>query len=208
MFNIQYVYSNPNLINYFRTTVDYQISSKFSKIATTLEYRKLFINNRQLNLRLFAGTFIFNDSRANGDFFSFALDRPTDYLFDYTYYGRSEDTGVFSQQLIVAEGGFKSQLEPAFSNSWMTTLNASTNIWRWIYAYGDIGLIGNKGQDIKGVFDSGIRVNLVADYFELYFPIYSSIGFEPGLPHYDEKVRFIITLSPKTLLGLFTREWY
>ena len=208
VYNIQYVYSNPNLINYFRGAVDYQISSKFSKISATVEYRKLFINNRQLNLRLFAGAFIFNDTKANGNFFSFALDRPTDYLFDYTYYGRSEDTGVFSQQLIVAEGGFKSQLEPAFSNSWITTVNASTNIWRWIYLYGDVGLVGNKGKPAKAVFDSGLRINLVADYFELYFPLYSNLGFEPNLPHYDEKVRFVITLSPKTLLGLFTREWY
>lgn len=208
VFNLSYVYSNPNLINYFRGVADYQISSKFSKVFATLEYRKLFNNNRQLNLRFFAGAFIFNDTGANENFFSFALDRPTDYLFDYSYYGRSEDSGLFSQQLVVSEGGFKSQLEPAFSNTWMTTLNASTNIWRWIYAYGDVGLVNNKGLGTKAVFDSGIRVNLVADYFELYFPVYSSLGFEPNLPHYDEKVRFIITLSPKTLLGLFTREWY
>ena len=208
VFNFQYVYSNPNLINYFRGTFDYQISSDFSKIFTTLEYRKLFNNNRQLNLRFFAGTFLFNDTGVNEQFFNFALDRPTDYLFDYGYYGRSEDTGLFSQQIIIAEGGFKSQLEPAFSNSWITTVNASTNIWRWIYAYGDVGLVNNKGQGTKAVFDSGVRVSLVADYFELYFPMYSSLGFEPNLPNYDEKIRFIITLSPKTMLRLFTRKWY
>ncbi|MDX1463543.1 MAG: metalloprotease, partial [Marinirhabdus sp.] len=95
VFNAQYVYSNPNLINYFRGTVDYEISKKFSKIAATFEYRKLFLNNRQLNIRAFAGAFLFNDSGMDNNFFSFALDRPTDYLFDYNYYGRSEDTGVF-----------------------------------------------------------------------------------------------------------------
>jgi len=208
VFNMQYVYSNPNLINYFRGVADYEISSKFSKLSVDLEYRKLFLSNRQLNLRFFAGVFLFNDTRENEDFFSFALDRPNDYLFDYNYYGRSEDSGLFSQQLIIAEGGFKSQLEPAYANSWITTVNASTNIWKWIYAYGDVGLVGNKDRGLNAVFDSGIRVSLVADYFEVYFPIYSNLGFEPNLPHYDEKVRFIITLSPKTLLGLFTRRWY
>tara|TARA_R110000851_G_scaffold190370_1_gene340759 strand:+ start:77073 stop:79883 length:2811 start_codon:yes stop_codon:yes gene_type:complete len=208
VFNMQYVYSNPNLINYFRGVADYEISSKFSKLSVDLEYRKLFLSNRQLNLRFFAGVFLFNDTRENEDFFSFALDRPNDYLFDYNYYGRSEDSGLFSQQLIIAEGGFKSQLEPAYANSWITTVNASTNIWKWIYAYGDVGLVGNKDRGVNAVFDSGIRVSLVADYFEVYFPIYSNLGFEPNLPHYDEKVRFIITLSPKTLLGLFTRRWY
>lgn len=208
VFNVQYVYSNPNLINYFRSVVDYEISSKFSKVSVNMEYRKLFLSNRQLNLRFFAGAFLFNDTRENEDFFSFALDRPNDYLFDYNYYGRSENSGLFSQQLIIAEGGFKSQLEPAYANSWIATANASTNIWRWIFAYGDVGLVHNKARGTNAIFDTGIRLSLVADYFELYFPVYSTLGFEPSLPHYDEKVRFIVTISPKTLLSLFTRRWY
>ncbi len=208
VFNMQYVYSNPNLINYFKGVADYQISSRFSKISATLEYRKLFLNNRQLNLRFFAGAFLFNDTRDDEDFFSFALDRPTDYLYDYNYYGRSESSGLFSQQLIIAEGGFKSQLQPAYANSWITTVNASTNIWKWIYAYGDAGLVHNTGRGTNAVFDTGVRVSLVADYFELYFPIYSNLGFEPNLQNYDQRIRFIVTLSPKTLLGLFTRRWY
>ena len=208
VFNLQYVYSNPNLINYFKGVVDYEISAKFSKISTTFEYRKLFLNNRQLNLRFFAGAFLFNDTRQSEDFFSFALDRPTDYLFDYNYYGRSEQSGLFSQQLIVAEGGFKSQLTPKYANSWITTLNASTNIWKWVYAYGDVGLIHNKDTGTQGVFDTGVRLSLVADYFELYFPLYSNLGWEPGLENYDQRIRFIVTLDLRTLLGLFTRKWY
>lgn len=208
VFNTQYVHSDKNLINYYRGVLDYQISEKFSKIAAQFEYRKLFNNNRQLNLRLYVGMFVFNHTEEDSDFFSFALDRPTDYLFDYNYYGRSEDTGLFSQQLIIAEGGFKSQLEPAFSNQFIATLNGSTNIWKWIYVYGDIGAIKNKGDVVKGVWDTGIRLSFLTDYFELYFPLYSSLGWEPGLPDYDQKIRFIVTLDIKTLLGLFTREWY
>lgn len=208
VFNLGYSYSDNNLIDFYKASMSYEISSKFSKIATTLEYRKLFLNNRQLNVRLFAGAFLFNDTRTDDDFFSFALDRPTDYLFDYNYYGRSEDSGVFSQQIIIAEGGFKSQLQPAFANSWIATVNASTNIWKWIYAYGDAGLVHNKGRGTNAVFDTGVRLSLVADYFELFFPLYSNNGWEPGLPNYDQRIRFIVTLSPQTLLRLFTREWY
>ncbi|WP_265200303.1 metalloprotease [Aureitalea sp. L0-47] len=208
--NLQYVFSNPNLIHYFRSVIDYQISKDFSKLAASFEYRKLFKNNRQLNLRFYAGTFLYNNSPKDDNFYSFALDRPTDYLFDYNYYGRSEDTGLFSQQIIIAEGGFKSKLEPAFANSWIVTANASTNIWKWIYAYGDVGLVHNRGigGGTEPVFDTGVRLSLVADYFELFFPLYSNLGWEPGLGNYDQRIRFIVTLSPKTLLSLFTREWY
>jgi len=208
VFNTQFVHSDKNLINFYRGILDYQLSEKFSKIAAQFEYRKLFNNNRQLNLRLYIGMFVFNNTEEGDDFFSFALDRPTDYLFDYNYYGRSEDSGLFSQQLIIAEGGFKSQLEPAFSDQFIATLNGSTNIWKWIYIYGDVGVIKNKGDVVKGVWDTGIRTSFVTDYFELYFPLYSSLGWEPGLPNYDQKIRFIVTLDLNTLLGLFTREWY
>lgn len=206
--NLQYVFSNVNLIDHFRIKFDYEFSKKFQKFYTTVEYRKLFLSNRQLNLRLFAGTFLKNNDRSGSDYFSFALDRPTDYMFDYNYYGRSESSGLFSQQLIIAEGGFKSKMETQYANRWITTLNASTNIWKWILLYGDVGLVNNREIGTQTFFDTGIRVNLVADYFELYFPLLSSNGWEPSLERYDQKIRFIVTLNPETLFRLFTRRWY
>ena len=207
VFNVNYAYSNPNFLKHLTASLDYQLSDKFSKLSVTAEYRKLFTNNRQINIRFFAGTFLYNDAQSN-DYFSFALDRPTDYLFDYKYYGRSQGSGLFSQQIIVAEGGFKSQLQPEFANQWLTSVNASTNIWKWIYAYGDVGVVKNRGDNGKLLFDSGIRVSLVQDYFELFFPVYSSLGWEIDEPDYDQRIRFIVALDLNTLIRLFTRRWY
>ncbi len=207
VFNVKYGYSNPNFLKHLTASFDYQLSDKFSKVSVTAEYRKLFKNNRQINVRFFAGTFLYNDSSSN-DYFSFALDRPTDYLFDYKYYGRSQGSGLFSQQIIVAEGGFKSQLQPEFANQWLTSLNASTNIWNWIYAYGDVGVVKNRDESAKVLFDSGVRISLVQDYFELFFPVYSSLGWELDDPNYDQKIRFIVALDLNTLIRLFTRRWY
>jgi len=206
VFNVRYNHHNNGIINYFSWFADAQYSTDFTKLAPNLEYRKLFDNNRQLNLRFFAGKFIRNET--NSDFFSFALDRPTDYLFDYSYLGRSEESGITSQQIIIAEGGFKSQLENPFANDWIATTNASFNLWRWIELYGDLGYVKNKGFDPRFVYDSGVRLNLVTDYFELYFPLYSNNGWEIAQPGYDQKIRFVVTLSPKTLIGLFTRKWF
>ena len=205
--NIRYGFNDTNLVDYYSGSLDYELARNFSKIALELEYRKLFKNNRQINLRFYAGTFLYNNETDN-DFFSFALDRPTDYLFDYNYYGRSQDSGLYSQQIIPAEGGFKSQLEPEFANQWISTVNASTNIWKWIFAYGDVGLVKNRGDNAKFLYDSGIRVSMVADYFELYFPVYSNLGWEIAQKNYDQKIRFIVTLDINTLIKLFTREWY
>jgi hypothetical protein len=206
VFNAKYFNSTTEITNHFSFSTDLQIAAKFGKTSAELEYRQLFENNRQINLRFYAGTFLYN--KTNSDFFSFALDRPTDYLFDYGYYGRSESSGFFSQQLIVAEGGFKSKLNMPYANQWMTTLNASYAIWNWIEIYGDAGLLKNEYQNGKFLYDSGIRLNLVPDYFEMYLPVYSSNGWEIGQDKYNEKIRFVITLSPKILINLFNRKWF
>ncbi len=206
VFNLRFGKSNNGIINYWSWFTDAQYSGDFTKLAFNLEYRKLFENNRQFNVRFYAGKFLRN--KTNSDYFSFALDRPTDYLFDYNYLGRSEDSGIFSQQIIIAEGGFKSKLENPFANDYITTINTSINVWRAIELYGDVGYIKSKRQNGRFVYDSGVRLNLVTDYFELYFPLYSNNGWEVSQPNYEEKIRFIVTLSPKTLIGLFTRKWF
>jgi len=208
VFNIQYLNSNPGLIDYYKWFADFQLSKDFGKLSFNYEYRKLYESNRQINIRFFAGAFLYNNNPEDLDYFSFALDRPTDYLFDYNYLGRSEATGIYSQQLIIAEGGFKSKLETPFANRWMTTFNMSTTLWKYIQAYGDLGIVKNKGKNMKFVYDSGVRVNLVTDYFEIYFPIYSNLGWEVGQPNYDQKIRFLFTVDPETLFGLFRRKWY
>ena len=147
--NVRYWDVDNDILNYTSWFLDAQHSSDFSKLAFELEYRKLFQSNRQFNFRLYAGKFLRN--KTNSDFFSFALDRPTDYMFDLAYLGRSEDSGIYSQQIIIAEGGFKSQLENPFANDWIATTNASTNIWRWVEAYGDLGFIKNKGSNTRFV---------------------------------------------------------
>lgn len=205
IFNARYVNTKTEIVNHFNFMTDVQFSGKFGKAAAEIEYRRLFENNRKLNLRLYAGSFLYN--RTNSDYFSFGLDRPTDYMFDYNFFGRSESTGIFSQQYIIAEGGFKSMIKPRYANQWMATVNASYAIWNWIEVYGDMGFIKSKHQSEEFRYDSGIRLNLVPDYFELYFPVYSNNGWEISQNKYNEKIRFIVTFSPRTLLNLFTRKW-
>ncbi|WP_309508847.1 aminopeptidase [Flavobacterium litorale] len=205
VFDIRYRKFEMEIKKVYNLNTDLQISKSFGKISGEIDYRRLFNDNRQINLRFFAGAFMYRST--NSEFFSFGLDRPTDYMFDYNFYGRSEDSGLFSQQFVMAEGGFKSIFETRYANQWMTTLNGSFNIWNWVEVYGDVGLFKNQYQSTQFVYDSGIRLNLLPDYFELYFPVYSSNGFELENGNYDQKIRFVVTIDPKTLISLFTRKW-
>jgi phenylpyruvate tautomerase PptA (4-oxalocrotonate tautomerase family) len=205
VFNARYSKYESEITRHYNFYTDVQLSDNFGKLSGEIQYRRLFNDNRRINLRLYAGTFMYRSTKS--EFFSFGLDRPSDYMFDYNYYGRSETSGLFSQQFIMAEGGFKSKLDTRYANQWMTTANASFNIWNWVEVYGDAGIFKNHYRDPKFVYDSGIRLNLVPDYFELYFPVYSSNGFEATQASYVEKIRFVVTISPGTLINLFTRKW-
>jgi hypothetical protein len=206
VFNAKYFNIQSEMTKHYSLNTDLQLSSAFGKISGEIEYRKLFEDNRRINLRFYFGTFMYKST--NSDFFSFGIDRPTDYLFNYNFIGRSESSGIFSQQFVLAEGGFKSKFNTRYANQWITAINGSFNIWNWIEVYGDIGLFKNKLSNPKFIYDSGIHLNLVPDYFELFFPVYSSNGFELKQDNYNQKIRFVVTLSPKTLISLFTRKWF
>ena len=202
--NLNYINTSKTHNQFYAFIGDLQYAKNFSKVSATFEYRNNYKDNRQFNIRVFTGAFLKNKTQHN--YFSFAVDRPTDYMFDHNYYGRSEDTGFYSQQIIIAEGGFKSKLDTPFANNWIATLNIDTTIWKYIYAYADIGILSNNNTKHL-LFDSGIHLNLVPDYLELYFPISSNLGLEINQSHYNEKIRFKATLSTKTLIQLFNREW-
>ena len=164
-------------------------------------------SGRQISLRLFAGKFLWRNNLTT-TYFDYALDRPTDYLFQYNYIGRSETTGIYSQQFIPAEGGLKSKFDSPYSDDFLLTLNTSIGLWKWIEAYGDVGYINQKKQPSRLLFDTGLRLNLVPDFLEVYFPIYNSDGLQMQGPDYQQKIRYVITFDPKTLTQLFSRKWF
>lgn len=207
IFNIKYFNIKTEVTSHVKFLTDVQLSGYFGKISAEMEYRKLFNDNRYFNARVYAGTFLYNTTKNEN--YNFGVSKVNDYMFDYAVYARSETTGILSQQYIQGQGGFKSFLKPAQANQWITTANLSYSIlWNWVDAYADFGLIKNRGASNNFLYDSGIRLNLVQDYFELYFPVYSSNGFELSEKNYGEKIRFIFIFNPKSLINLFTRKWF
>ena len=204
--DLRYGYSQPNIINDLRYFADFQLSNDFSKLSLDFRYRKLTDSNRQFDFRMYFGTFLFNNTES--DFFSFALDRSSDYLFDYNYLGRSETSGFLSQQIIITEGGFKTIFENQWANQWMLTTNFSIGLWRWVEAYGDAGFVKNRGKGPQFVYDSGIRLNFIHNFLEIYFPAQSSLGFEPSMPNYASKIRYVITLDLNRIYNFIKRGFY
>ena len=102
----------------------------------------------------------------------------------------------------------KSKINTPYANDYIVALNGGITIWQWIEAYGGIAFIKNSNKRMQFDYESGIRLNILTDYFELFLPVYSSIGNELNQENYLSKVRFRISFDPKTLSSLISRRWF
>jgi len=203
VFSLSYNYSNPDIIKEFRYSFSTEFAKNFSKASLDLRYRTLTAKDTQLDFRFFAGVFFNNKTKE--DYFSFGLDRSNDYLFQLNYLGRSEDTGFFSQQYIITEGGFKSVLPTRFANQFMISNNSSVGIWKWIETYNDVAFLKNRNQPLYFAYESGIRFNFIHEIFEIYFPLYSNNGWEIAQAAYPQKIRFSLSTDVKSIYNFFRR---
>lgn len=203
IFSLKYNYTFPNIISEKRYSFSTEYAKNFSKVAAEFWVRKLTSSNTQLDFRVFAGAFLHNNSQK--DYFSFGLDRAKDYLFELNYFGRSEESGIFSQQYIITEGGFKSVLPTRFANQYMLSLNSSVGIWRWVELYNDVAFLKNKNKKLFFGYENGIRFNFVHNIFEIYFPLYSNNGWEVSQQAYPQKIRFIFTGNLNRVYNFFRR---
>lgn len=206
LYNLGYQYWHPGVIHETRAMVNLQISNRFSKIYGEFYWRWKFSKNKRLGLRIFGGSFI-NHHFESSNYFDFGLDRITDYTYSYPLLGRSETEGLLSQQFVLAEGGFKSNFYVQ-ANQYMYTMNLEYPVWKMFDLYADAGLYKNKLHPTKLVYDSGVRVRVIPDFLELYFPVQSSLGFEPTLGAYHKRIRFMLNLDIGKVIAYWQRGKY
>ena len=205
IYNLGYYYSDIGIIKYLKSSINTEFSDNFGKINFVFDYRRLFKSNRQFQARLYLGKFFWNNDEF--DNFNYNLGRSSGYLFLDNYLGRSESTGLLSQQFIMAGGGFKSFFEDPTTNNFMLSTNLNIGIWKWVEGYLDLGMLKDSKEDSRYFYGTGLRLNLLPDFFELYLPISSSNGFELNDFRYRNKIRFIVSYNLESLGNLFSRRW-
>jgi len=203
---LSYRFHNPEIIKYLSYSTNVEIGQNFSKLTADIRYRLLTNHKQQFGMRLFVGTFLHNNT--NSDFFSFGVNRPNDYLFRYNYFGRNETKGFFSQQIIINDGGFVSQIPVSYANQWLTSFQTSVGIWRWFEIYNNVGFAKNRSQSVYFIHDKGVRLNFVNDIFELYFPVHSNNGWEIAQPHYEERIRFVFKADFTSIYNFLKRGFF
>ena len=203
--SLSYGYSNNSSSSSKGFGVALQTGDSFTKFSASYRNRKYYSDGKQYTFRFFIG--LLSDQNNSGNF-DFGISRVNDYSFTYNLLGRSETSGFFSQQYVLAEGGFKSFIPIQMANQWMVSTNLSTTLWRGLEVYSDIGLVKNRGQKNHFIYDAGLSFNLIEDYLGLYFPFYSNLGWEIDDKAYPSKIRFTLSIQTSQLLSLFTRSWF
>lgn len=207
LFKLGYNYKKNELINDYNFNINTEIATKFSKLTADLRYRHLTNNKRPVEFRFYGGVFLRNVTNSN--YFSFNEHTANDYLFELPYLGRSETSNFLSQQYIRAEGGFITKNGSGFANQWLTSINTSIGIVRWIEAFNNISLLKNKNESTADFnYEGGIRLNFIPEILELHLPIYNKDGFLPKNDKYLNSIRFTISLQPQVLFNFFKQQLF
>lgn len=202
LWNIGYAYNNNAAIHerYFNT--GFQWMEDFQKWSSEAFYRWEYAKNKKVSFRFFGGVFFTN--KTQNDIFDYGISRVSNYAFSYGLLGQSATTGVLSQQFILAEGGFKSDFK-AKANQWITSINVDAHLWKMFNIYADAGVYKSKGASSQFVWDSGVKLKIVPDFFEVYFPVQSSLGFEPAMKDYGYRIRYTLIFNLGALVSNLRR---
>ncbi|SIS36180.1 hypothetical protein SAMN05421768_105103 [Chryseobacterium joostei] len=205
LWSVGYGYSDNQMIHEKSFSLSAQGMEDFNKITAEGFYRWEFAPKQKLSLRLFAGYFLRNDTRNN--LFDYGISRVSNYTFSYNLLGESASSGLLSQQFILADGGFKSFI-PGTVNQWITSANVDSSVWKIFHVYADAGIYKNKDMPAKFIWDTGVKVRIIPDFLEVYFPIQSSLGFEPSFKDYAKRIRYTLVLNLGSIINAARRGWY
>ncbi len=164
IYELSYTGEQRRALNPFRVfgALEYQRNDNFFIGETA--YLKLslegqggfhYAQNRKISCRAFVGAFLFNDSREAGAIapgaFNLISQGYNDYRYDDLYFGRTENRGIWSQQVSLRDGALKTPIGTGFN------LGRSNNFIAAV----------NLKADLPGAFLGG---NLLKPYFDIgYF---------------------------------------
>ncbi|KAA5536486.1 M1 family metallopeptidase [Taibaiella lutea] len=213
---VQYNYNNHRTFNPYSYKLEGQIGKQFAKLSVEANLRvDYFQKNKALYIRAYAGKFF---NLADNDFDSYryriagTYSGQNDYLYDETYFGRNQQSGFWSQQISMKEGGFKvatlqyaSQL--GLTDNWLLAVNLKSDIPYIklpVRLFADFGTFADaKQQNPSGasvLFDAGLEL-YISDYLSVYFPLLLSTDFKDYTKSVYTDKKFLRTITFSLNIG-------
>ena len=173
-------------------------SHNYIKLKAEFNLGYQFQKNKHVDFRLFASTFLKNTRRQSNSYLPPFVRGATpltfqgfnDYVFDDFFFGRTEQDGIWSQQVLLKEGGFKVPLGSSFgffghSNNFLVTFNFESDLpvnlpdFVPLRFYFDAGIVSNKRNapdplQNEFLFSGGLMFEILDGILEVYFPFFNS----------------------------------
>jgi len=189
-------------------------SDNFSRSSVAATYKYRYVKNKRsrwVELRLFAGNYWnFNMYNSGSPInYAYALSGASgsqDLFVEDYFFGRSAQSGMWSQQRLDNMGGFRSTVGSGTSGyfgtttTWMTTANfyLETPIGPKIFGiYADFGLFDQAYKSSPTqAYDLGLAMRL-GTVFGIYFPVLQSDNITKAYltANYAERIRFTLKFN-------------
>jgi hypothetical protein len=205
IFQARYVYNNFRKLYPFRFSFMAEGNADFMRLNLNGNYFFNFRKKGGVNVRLYAGKFIYLVSNDLNN--QFALQRynlnmtgpngEEDYTYSAPFIGRNETSGLWSQQIMQRDGFFKVRADLLAekigrSDDWLTALNftmdvpdrfnilAALPIKIPLKLFADVGASGatwsGSAEGSRLLYDGGFQISLLNNIVNFYFPlVYSGV---------------------------------
>ncbi len=170
--------------NINRQEIHSQFNSRMIKVSFSTFHRVNYGEYKNsLEMRFFAGTFLYNTFPTKDDFrFRLSgIQGTNNYAFDLPYLSRSE-TGYnfFTNQIYPGDGFFKTAVPLGQNWEWLVSLNLRADFpWKIpLQFYLDMGTYKNAGSLYPGntivPWNGGVSILIWKDYIEIFIPLLMS----------------------------------
>ena len=167
-------------------------------------------SEKKIELRMFAGKSLYTRSLlgVENDFrFGFALggqNGTQDYFYEQFMFGRNESNGLWAQQRIENQGGFKTVSDFGFSTNFMASANLYAELpWGPIGVFGDYGVFDN-GNKLITAANAGLGIRLLQGNLAAYVPLISTSNIQNSLTQKEfiQTIRITLNISALTYRNL------
>lgn len=208
--SLKFRHSDNRILNPYRLNVEFEHGPGYLKSWVDLGYKLTFYKKTGLEMRLFAGKFLYNAPEYFGNF-NFRLSGNLglqDYRLQETYVSRGSDlrdnsASFWAHQFTRNDGGFVSYTPVGQTNNWMVAVNFTANTpIPCVNIFANAGTwsgIGNSGVSKLMAFETGVELRVVRDLLSIYLPVWVSRDIQSTntiyFGNYFERIRFTLNLN-------------
>lgn len=207
---LQYTYRNARTFHPYSYNAEAQFGQSFIKLNLEGRLRIDYdIKDKSLYLRGFAGKFINTNTAANNNryYLNTAFSGANDYLYDAMFVGRNENEGLWANQTVQQEGGFKLPTNLyanplGRSDNWLLSLSAKTDLpfgklplrfYVDLATFADAKTINSSGAAL--LFNAGLELSLFKEAINIYAPLLLSKDYSDYVKSIYPKDRFFKSIS-------------